>query len=724
MDEKKKVTQPHGFFQNRGIQGLIILLVIIFFASAMAGRKQFVLDPYQTFDAIPQVYIFSTSDNTHGQVHPLYSKEMYIPPALKLFPSQFLFSSWFHVFSAIAYWVFTIGGVFILLRMGGLTNYQSIAMTLFTLFVGNLIVRELFGISLLGPAPYVGYTHYSIRTPVIPLAALGLIAIFKRHFVAGGVLIGLATFFHIKFGFRFFGLIFFSMLLWECWGSRRVNLSQKKMTWKNIISFAVSWGIIFAITMWQIKSGMNFFGSLNLPQSQPLISQLAWLIRMEPDDYLISYHFPLGRSFFGFLLMAVVTIVFCEITIKLTHVQSWKKQMVVWEIATLGAVLFFGIGFLFESFLIDLLPLSIARSITMTRFWDLIWVVVLGFWVTSILGLTLVGRKIIVGFGKSESFFKNIFFHGAVIIFLFLNVVIFVKNKEGELVKVPERRNGTKPFYKITDYVQICDPAASEYNKFYQQAVESLKARDDKGFEKAISRLDTIFNEFKANLKNPPFQNPDSFFLNTTNDLLNEQFAKAITATTRNIKGEDSYWWSCHNAEPGVYNRSIRIPTLDYLNAVDWIKLHIPRKGAVIQPPYSAKFTMLSQHIGFWDKIDRHMMYIFDGYYGPGLHRLQSVAGSQAILLGVGAGNGLIGPQGRKYFLALTKKDIIQIRQDYPGYDYFLTENKSLKGYPVIYSNPSLALYDISDSLRVGQVAESVVSSYLDEQLVSNPTYN
>jgi hypothetical protein len=657
------------------------------------------LDPYQTSDATPQVYIISAAENTHGQVHPLYSKELHIPPTLQLIPSQFLFNSWFHVFSAIAYWVVTIGGVFILMRMGGLTNYQSMAMTLFTLFAGNLIVRELFGIPLLGPAPYVGYTYYNIRIPVIPLSAFGLIAIFKRRFVAGGVLIGLATFFHIKFGFRFFGLILFSMLLWKFWGSSRVSLSQKDMTWKNIVSFAVSGGVLFVITIWQIKSGMHFFDSLNLPQSQPLISQLAWLIRMEPDDYLISYHFPLGRSFFGFILMAVATIVFCEIIIKLTHVESWKKLMVVWEIATLGAVIFWGVGFLFETLLIDLLPLNIAHSIAMTRFWDLIWVVVLGFWITLIPAITLVGQKIMVGFGKSESGPQNILFHFALTIFLCANIAIFVKNKEGELVKVSDWRNGKKPFYKIMDYVQICDPAASEYNKFYQQAVESMKARDDKGFEKAIFRLDTIFNEFKVNLKNPPFQNPDSVFLNTTNDLLNEQFAKSIATTikTRNIKGKDNYWWSCHNAEPGVYNRSVRIPALDYLNAVDWIKLHIPLDGAVIQPPYLGKFTMLSQHIGFWDgKVDQHMMYTIDGYYGPGLHRLQSVAGSQAIVLEPGTKNGGLGPQSREYFLALTKKDIIQIRQDYPDYDYFLTENKNLKGYPVIYSNASLTLFDIS----------------------------
>ena len=95
------------------------------------------------------------------------------------------------------------------------------AMTLFTLYAGSLITRELFDIPLLGPAPFVSYEYYSIRTPVIPLSIFGLIFIINRRFFIGGLLIGLATFFHIKFGFRFFGLLFFSLLLWKLWGSKR-----------------------------------------------------------------------------------------------------------------------------------------------------------------------------------------------------------------------------------------------------------------------------------------------------------------------------------------------------------------------------------------------------------------------------------------------------------------------------------------------------------------------
>ena len=97
-------------------------------------------------------------------------------------------------------------------------------------------------------------------------------------------------------------------------------------------------------------------------------------------------------------------------------------------------------------------------------------------------------------------------------------------------------------------------------------------------------------------------------------------------------------------------------------------------------------------------KIDQHMMYIINGYYGPGLHRLRSVAGPHAWELEPGVKRKGLGPVGRWYFLDLTKKDLKNINRNYPEYDYLLTENINLMGYPVIYSNPSLALYDISDS--------------------------
>ena len=157
MSDQKRIVQPYSFLHSENAKKLIILIVIILLAIAMAGRKQFVLDPYENSDPYGFFHFIQTAaDNTHENPHPLYSKENYIAPALQIISSQLLFSAGFHVFSAILYWALTIGGVFILIRMGGFTNYQSMVMALFALFVGNLITRELFDIPLLGPAPYAG----------------------------------------------------------------------------------------------------------------------------------------------------------------------------------------------------------------------------------------------------------------------------------------------------------------------------------------------------------------------------------------------------------------------------------------------------------------------------------------------------------------------------------------------------------------------------------------
>ncbi|SVD83217.1 uncharacterized protein METZ01_LOCUS436071, partial [marine metagenome] len=263
--------------------------------------------------------------------------------------------------------------------------------------------------------------------------------------------------------------------------------------------------------------------------------------------------------------------------------------------------------------------------------------------------------------------------------------------------KFSESRSGKIPFLKVGNYVQICAPDTSEYKKLYHQAIHSLQMKDDKKFREVLFRMDTTFNEFKVHLKNPPLRNPDSTYLNALNHSKDGNFTEIIKLSTRwerrSSKNEDIYWWSCAHSEPGVHTRSIKIPTKNYVDATDWIKLNLPIDQAVIQPPYLRKFTLYSQRIGFWDgTIDQHIMYTLTGYHSAGFHRLRSVAGPQAMVLESGTKRGALGPESRNYFLRLTKKDLIKIRQNYPGYNYFLTENHTLRGYPKIYSNFSLAL--------------------------------
>jgi hypothetical protein len=711
MTDKKEIIQSSGFFKSKISQNLILTLVIIFLATAISARKQFIIDPYVNFIDMPQVYISTHSENMFGEIHPLYSQENYVPPGQKIVPASLLLSAWFHILSTVVYWAMVIGGVFALIRLGGLTKYQSMVMTLFTMFIGNLITREIFGIPLLAPAPFIGYQYYTFSFPIIPISIVGLFLMLKKRFLISGVMIGLTTFFHMKFGFRFFGLLFFSLLLWKVWGSQRLDLSKNDISWRNIFTFAMGWGILFITTLWDIQSSMHFFDSLDFPQGQPLKSQLAWLIQNEPDDWLISYHFPLGRPLFGFFFMAIAIGTFCEIILKFTSVSTLRKFAVVWEIATLGAVLFFGFGFLFESFLIDFLPLSLAHAITLTRFWDLIWVVVMGFWTTLFLAVAVVGQKIFEKNEKYEFLAGNLIFHFFMTLFVSINIVIFFsgkisilkirdyEGKQGEFVKVSGLRSGKIPIIKIRDYVQICDDVTPEYKKLYWVAVRAIQEKDDMGFQGALSRLNEIYDEFKENLENPPLQNMDSLLLNRLNYFINSRYAMSIKESQKlkNASGNDVYWWSCLHSEPGVHRRSIEVPTKDYLDAAEWIKANIPLDTGIIQPPYLSKFYMLTDHVGFWDgKIDQHMMYIIKGYYGIGLHRLRSVAGPYGYEIEPGNKNKGLGPEGIWFFLDLTKEQIFNIHRDYPEYNYLLTENKSLQGYPAVYSNPSLALYDIS----------------------------
>jgi hypothetical protein len=101
----------------------------------------------------------------------------------------------------------------------------------------------------------------------------------------------------------------------------------------------------------------------------------------------------------------------------------------------------------------------------------------------------------------------------ALIIFLCANTAIFLINKGGEVIKVSKIRNGEIPFVTIGNYVQICSPITTQYNKVYRKAIKSLQTKDDIKFRESIFRMNTIFNKFKVNLNNPPLRNPDSAYL-------------------------------------------------------------------------------------------------------------------------------------------------------------------------------------------------------------------
>ena len=190
----------------------IIVLVIVTLGVSMAARKQFATDSAMTLP--PYEYsVVEKQEKELGHLHPLFHRDAFVPPGLKIIPHALHFSKNFHVISAMVYWMLAIALVVLIIRQVGFDYYSSIVLTMFVLFVGNLAARGIFDIPLMGPAPYIGYQNFDYRIPVVPLSLASILLVFRGRLVFSGVLLGLATVIHIKYGLRVFGLLIGCMML-------------------------------------------------------------------------------------------------------------------------------------------------------------------------------------------------------------------------------------------------------------------------------------------------------------------------------------------------------------------------------------------------------------------------------------------------------------------------------------------------------------------------------
>jgi hypothetical protein len=105
-----------------------------------------------------------------------------------------------------------------------------------------------------------------------------------------------------------------------------------------------------------------------------------------------------------------------------------------------------------------------------------------------------------------------------------------------------------------------------------------------------------------------------------------------------------------------------------------------------------------SRRVTFYD----HKLAAFGGimvkeYYPIGAHRMHAIAGPYGVAIAPGIRHGSVGLRGRDYFLSLQREDFLKIKEGYPHYEYLVTENQTLPGFLKLYSNASLAIYDISE---------------------------
>ena len=676
-------------------ENLRLIIVIIALGLMMAARKQFDVNFAEAI--YPWTYsVIEGHAKDLGHIHPLFRKDAFAPPIMTWPSLSMYYSETFNITFAILNWIVVIALTTMIIRCAGFDYYSSIVFTMFVLFVGNLAARGLFDIPLLGPSPYYGFQHFSFRIPVVPLSLVSILLVLRGRLILAGVMLGLAAMIHLKYGLRVFVLLMVCMVSWNFWGCRWANAPQLKVPWRSVAGFGCIWVVMFVAMYLYILDQLKLFAGLDVPRAATsFLTRLGWAIKNEPDDYMISFNFFSGSSVFGFLFLVAMTILLCIMIYRRINDIRIKTLSVVLILSVLIAFAYFVLGFLFEKFLIDILPLSLSTNLMLGRLWDLVWVVVMAFTlVVCLLGL-LWAEDLDQKFPKFPFTIRQLFLHAAFAGFVLFNLYIFFDKKDGVLFR--EIDLADRPNLNIS-YTQICNEDTALYEETLDNLWKLAGRPNEIAFYKELQVLENIFERVLKPAGIEKTNNPHVQTLNTLHNLKSNRYRLAMEELLAARGGTFPYLWSCDEKGPGIYHEHVEIPFQDFYDVNQWIMKNTPNDKGIITPPYMPKFSSYSKRVGFWDsKRDQHNMYLVEDYYTIGLHRLQAVAGPYAVLIEPGFRAGKVGLRGRAHFLSLQQGDLHRIREDYPYYDYLITENQVLSGFPKLYANASFAVYEISE---------------------------
>ena len=686
---------PSKFSENS--KKILVVVLIVALGTLMAARKQFNIDFNEVVSPLAHS-IIEGNEKKLDHIHPLLKKERFTPLGMTWPTYQMYYSEAFHIISVVIYWIAVITLTFLIIREACFGYYSSIILTMLALFVGNLAARELFDLPLIGPAPYLGYQNFNFRMSAVLLSLASILLVFRGQLILSGVILGLTSMIHLKYGLRIFGLLVGCMVLWNLRGRHWANASQLRIPWRSIAGFScISMGMLGGMYLYIVDS-FKLFAGLDVPRVvTPFLTRLDWAIKNEPGDYLISYHFFSNISFFGFLFLALATILLCELIRRHTHNIRTKTVAVVLILSVFIAVAFFAFGFLFDDFLIGFLPLSWSTPLMFARAWDLIWVVIVAFTIAFCLCALLWSENLDQKFQRCPFSIRNLFLHAGFAGFVLLNVYIFLDKKDGSIF----REIGQDHLPKLDiSYSQICTKDTVLYEKTLDRVWELAGRQDETAFYEQLETLEDIFERTLKPARIRETNNPDTKTLRILHNLKLNRYRSAIKELVEGRYQEkySPYLWDCDEKGSGIHPQRVEIPFQDFYDINSWIKHNTPNDRGIIAPPYIPRFTSYSKHVSFWDnKRDQHQMYLMADYYPMGLHRLQELAGAQGVLIAPGSRHGMVGLRGRAHFLSLQQEDLRKIRKSYPHYDYLVTENQALYGFPKLYANASLAVYGISE---------------------------
>ena len=249
-------------------------------------------------------------------------------------------------------------------------------------------------------------------------------------------------------------------------------------------------------------------------------------------------------------------------------------------------------------------------------------------------------------------------------------------------------------------YTQVCTEDTALYKKTVNRLLKLAEKQKEVKFYEQLPILENIFDRTLKPVKIERTNNPDVKNLQILYNLKSNRYRLALQELLKvsSTGGNSSYLWSCDATGPGLHRRFVKIPFKDFYDVSLWIRQNTPADRGVIAPPYLGRFDLYSRRVSFWDtKRDGHGMYQVKEYYPIGLHRLHALVGPYNLNLEPGIRNHRVGVRGRANFLSLGREDLRKIRRSYPHYDYLITENQALSGFRRLYSNPSFAVYNISE---------------------------
>jgi hypothetical protein len=683
----------------------IVVLVIVALGIFMAARKQFIVN----YTEVVHPYDYSVIEGNEknlSHIHPMFHKDGWSVPVWSIIPYSLHFSKSFYIISSVIQWILIIALVALIFRRAGFNYYCSIVLTMFVLFVGNLVVREVFDIPLLPPAPYSGYQNFDFRIFGSLSALASILFAAQGRLILSGALVGLTAVLHLKYGLRMFCLLLGCMILWNLWGYRLVKAPNLKISWRSFAGFCCCWIVPFVATYLYVLGSVRLFAELMVPRATTsFLPQLGWLFKSEPDDWLISLNFHSNVQFFGFLFLAIVSIFLCELIRRRTLDIKQKIMTVILILSIFVALLFFGYGFLFETFLIDLLPLSWSATLMQARIWDLVWVVVVAFTIAVFLSTMLWIENLGQKFQKPTFVMQKLFLHIASAVFVLFNIYIFVDKKGGSVIR---EFNPVNLASLHLSYTQICTEDTPLYKKTLSGLWTLAEKQSEAKFYKQLQLLEDIFDRTLKPVSIEQTNNPDVKNMQTLYNIKSQHYRLALqelVASDHELLesghiGRDSpYFWGCDKKGPGLHRELVKIPFRDFNDVSQWIKQNTQVDRGVIFPPYFSRFGLYSRRVSFWEgNRDGDLMTVRKEYFPIGLHRLRSLAGPYALLQAPGIRYGRIGLKGRAYFLSLRQEDLREIRINYPHYDYLVTENQVLSGFPKLYANDSFAVYDISEN--------------------------